>query len=595
MAKYSGMSMEELQRQLEAARRARALGAEPDDQTAELVQDLQVHQIELEMQNLELRQAHAELAASTARYADLYDSAPIPYFTFDERGLVLDINLTGAALLGRERAEILGLPFHLVAKLEQPADFIAHLRRCFGGADRVVSEISMSTPAAGLMAMQLISRQSRGADGAVVGCRTAFMDVSERKRAAEILQLFGDLALQIGGIKDASFAIDELARMLVPGVADLSIVLLFGAERFEPRVAAAHADPQRRPAVRELERVFPRVPGMEEIVARVASTGRAELMPDLSQTFARARGEKKAVARPAPLLAEMSIQSLLVVPLTARARVLGVLALATADSGRRFAEVDLALAEEIGRRASRVVGMAQLYGDALRATQTRDEILALVSHDLGGTAAAIALAAAALLERKRDDDGQVQVELIRRSAESMQHMVRDLLDTTLIEMGQLRISRTQVPVADLAREAIELVRPALEQAGVGIVVDAPAGLEVLADRERMRQVIVNLVSNALRFSDRGAVIRLGVCEDGDRVQFTLTDEGPGIPAADRERVFEAFWHGEGSQSTGLGLAIAKRIMDVHGERIWAESSPSGGAALVFTLPRARPERSASDR
>jgi signal transduction histidine kinase len=162
-------------------------------------------------------------------------------------------------------------------------------------------------------------------------------------------------------------------------------------------------------------------------------------------------------------------------------------------------------------------------------------------------------------------------------------------------MGQLRVSRTQVPVADLAREAIELVRPALEQAGVGIVVDAPAGLEVLADRERMRQVIVNLVSNALRFSDRGAVIRLGVCEDGDRVQFTLTDEGPGIPAADRERVFEAFWHGEGSQSTGLGLAIAKRIMDVHGERIWAESSPSGGAALVFTLPRARPERSASDR
>jgi PAS domain S-box-containing protein len=580
------VSKQDLERALAAAR-ARAAEQDAADQTAALLNDLRVHELELEMQNLELREAHAELAASSARYADLYDSAPIPYCTFDDRGRIGDINLTGAGWLGRPRAELVGLPFVAVARPEPAAQFFAHVRRCYAGENRVVSELAITTPVAGAMAVQLISTPSRDRDGGVIGARTAIIDVTERNRAVEILRLFGDLALQIGGIKDTGTAIDDLARTLVPGVADLAVVLLFAAAGLEPRVAAAHALPVRAPAPTRgaLER-FPHLPGVEETVARVARTGVPELLPDFSATRA-----ERISASESQLLTELSVDSLIVVPLTAGARVLGVLALATSRSGRRYGKADLALAQEIGRRASRIVGTAQLYGDAIKATQARDEILALVSHDLGGTAAAIAMAASALLERPAGDEaldsGRGHVELIRRSAQSMQHMVRDLLDSTLIEMGHLRLNRAPVVVTELLEEAIDRVRQSAEAAGVQIVVSAPPGLAVVADRERVRQVIVNLLDNALKFSDAGTTIRLDASEDGARVRFALTDEGPGILEADRERVFDAFWHGQGSKSAGLGLAIAKRIMDVHGERIWVETAPGGGATFQFTLPRVR--------
>ncbi|MEJ7732914.1 MAG: ATP-binding protein [Polyangiaceae bacterium] len=591
MPKYQGMTMVELQLALAAARDAgqrRDRVPSSDHDTAKLLEDLRVHEIELEMQNLALREAHAEVAESTARYADLYDSAPITYCAFDAQGALLEINLTGAAVLGRSREALLGLPFVASARVERPAAFFEHVGRCFAGEARVVSEVEL-TAAAGPVVMEMVSTPVRAADGRVIGCRTAMLDITERRRAVEVLRLFGDLALQIGGIKDSALAIDELARMLVPAVADLSVVLLFASGGQRAQVAAAHIDPAAEAGLRELEQVFPRLAGLEEIVAAVQTTGRPVLLPR-----ARGPGAEEVSSGDGAALAALSVRSLLVVPLAARAQVVGVLALGASSSGRRSGAAARALAVEIARRAARVVGMAQLYGDALRATRARDEVMALVSHDLGGTAAAIAMAAESLLAgRKREERrgvGRGQVELIRRSAEFIQHMVRDLLDTTLIELGRLSVIRTPVLAAEVVAEAVEVVQQVATHAGVELAVDVPEDLLVLADRDRVRQVIVNLASNALKFSDRGAIVRLLVTSDEQRARFAVSDQGPGIAPADRERVFETFWHGEGTQSSGLGLAIAKRILDVHGERIWTETNPAGGATFLFTLPRAPTEQ-----
>jgi PAS domain S-box-containing protein len=582
MANYQTMTLAELHGALAAARAARALAA-ADDRAGLLVQDLRVHEIELEVQNLELRNAHAELAESNARYADLYDSAPICYCSFDERGALQDINLTGAAMFGRERGALLGLPFIAVARVERPAAFFAHLERCFAGTERVVSEIEVRT-ADSSRAVEMVSTATRGADGKVVGCRTAMIDVTERRRALDVLRLFGDLALRLGGIDGAAFPIDELARLLAPAIADVAVICLFGTDGAADRTAA-HGVAVTEDALRRVEVAFPRMPGIEELMARVTRTQLPLLVPAQGAGAAVAASESAA-------LEALGVRSLIVVPLLTRTRVSGVLALGTASAERCFGAAELALATEVGMRASRFIGAAQLYGDALRATHARDEVMALVSHDLGGTAAAIAMAASALLDgghpAEQRGAGRGQVELIRRSAESIQHMVRDLLDTTLIEMGHLRISLAPVAAADLAREAAEAIRAAAAHVGVRIELDLAEGLLVLADRDRVRQVIVNLAHNALKVSERGGVVRLTVTRQGDaRALFALSDAGPGVAPADRDRIFDAFWHGERTASTGLGLAIAKRIMDVHGERIWTENAPGGGATFLFTLPRAR--------
>ena len=168
---------------------------------------------------------------------------------------------------------------------------------------------------------------------------------------------------------------------------------------------------------------LPALARVAQLVARVTDTQLALLVP-----AAGAIGSQISAGEAAAVEA-LGVRSLILVPLLARTRVSGVLALATTSAERGFGAAELALGTEIGRRASRFIGTAQLYGDALRATHARDEVMALVSHDLGGTAAAIAMAASALLDAGQRQAAEAsdrgQVELIRRSAESIQRMVRD--------------------------------------------------------------------------------------------------------------------------------------------------------------------------
>jgi signal transduction histidine kinase len=155
-----------------------------EDRNAEeerVVHDLHVHQVELEMQNRELREAQQRLEASRARYAELYDQAPIGYLTLDESATIVEINLTGALLLGRERENLIGAPFVATAGVRNPGAFFAHLRECASGRAST-ADIEIATPK-GPLAVQLTTKANIGAGGRVHGCRMSMSDVTERRRS----------------------------------------------------------------------------------------------------------------------------------------------------------------------------------------------------------------------------------------------------------------------------------------------------------------------------------------------------------------------------------------------------------------------------
>jgi PAS domain S-box-containing protein len=230
-----------------------------------------------------------------------------------------------------------------------------------------------------------------------------------------------------------------------------------------------------------------------------------------------------------------------------------------------------------------------------RAVQVRDRVLGVVAHDLRNPLAAILAQSQALLRQAQPGrtDGKA-IELIARAAARMNRLIQDLLDVTRIESGKLPLDRTSLAPASLTADAVDLQRVLAVSGSLDLRLELPDNLpEVWADRDRLLQVLENLIGNAIKFTGSGGSITVGAAPGDHEVIFWVKDTGCGITAENLPRVFERFWQAAGKSGrlgAGLGLPITKGIVEAHGGRIWAESAPGQGASFFFSIPTGRPEQ-----
>jgi signal transduction histidine kinase len=288
----------------------------------------------------------------------------------------------------------------------------------------------------------------------------------------------------------------------------------------------------------------------------------------------------------------LEARTLMVVPLAARERTLGALVLAGTAARPAYDEEDLRFAEELARRSALALDNARLYRDAQQAIRGRDEVLSVISHDLGNALAAIFMGAGllgrALAASELPQDTWEPLEAIRRSAEQMQRLRSDVLQIQRLDAGALELQQQPVRIAPLVRRAREMAEPlALVKAQALELEDAtPPGLIVTGDRDRLLQVFSNLVGNAVKFTPIGGRIEVRAAVAGETVEVTVLDSGPGIPAPQLERLFQRF-PDDGRverQGIGLGLYLAREIVELHGGRIRVQSPAAGGSLFTVTLP-----------
>jgi signal transduction histidine kinase len=263
-----------------------------------------------------------------------------------------------------------------------------------------------------------------------------------------------------------------------------------------------------------------------------------------------------------------------------------------AERGRYDAR-DVKLAEDLGVLAGLAVDNAVLYREAQAAVQARDDMLSVVSHDLGNPLSAIRIGTSLLLRgippEERERGGWFHLESIRQSAEQMERLINDLLEVKRLEAGKVKLERRATAVEPLLRTVHSTFSELAGQRGIELYCHAPELLPpVLADRQRVTQVLSNLVGNALKFTPAGGRIDIDAVNGTGDVVFRVADTGAGIAREHVAHVFERFWQSrrEGKQGLGLGLAICKGIVEAHGGRIWVESELGAGTTVGFTLPLA---------
>jgi len=530
-----------------------------------------------------------ELRASEARFREVIERNADAIVVVDTTGTVLYANPMAERLFDRDGAELLGttLGFPLVAGETTELDVLSH-------AGPRVAE------------MRVVESRWDGRDAYIASLR----DITERKQAerdarrlireqearrtAEELAgrqrflLEGSAALVATLDYDATLT--TLARLCVSGVADWAVVFCTDKDGHPERVEVAHRDPRKHAPASVLRALLSTHDGVHPIV----ESFNTNVVRRVDHVDAAVLDTLCHNSHEAELVRELGADALLLLPMVARGRQIGGLVLVRTGASHHFDEGDEALAEDIAVRGALALDNARLYDDARRADKERSDLLAVVSHDLRTPLTAIMGYAELLrlgIPKPLPPESMTQVERIGKSAQHLLYLMNELLTFTRLDAGHETLNVQEVDVRDLVREVAVLIEPVAREHGLTVDTSLPAQpVPVRTDPDKLRQVLLNLAGNAVKYTPAGSVhLRLAASADG--AVLRVEDTGVGISAENLTRIYEPFWQVDPSQrsregGTGLGLSIVRRMVDLLGGRVEVESRMGEGTTFKVTVTSA---------
>jgi signal transduction histidine kinase/PAS domain-containing protein len=444
-------------------------------------------------------------------------------------------------------------------------------------------------------------------DGRIVAAVATVYDVTEQRRSEESLRFLAEASSILAASLDYEDTLPTIAKLAVPFLADACVIDVIGVDGDVRRVAAVHRDASRSEAVEAALQASPDPTALHHPLVRALRTGMSDLFPEYpppvrpprpgmtprtSADFPRISGDHLR-ADPYDFLGGLRPKSLIVVPLFARGRTRGAIALIIESEERRYGTQDLALAEEFARRAGLAVDNARLYQDAQVANHAKTDFLGVMSHELRTPLNAIIGYTELLLmgvPAPLPDSGRQQVERVRNASHHLLHLIDEVLAFSRLETGREELRAGSAQLSAVVSEAASVIAPLAAERRLELRVDAPTEPVTLeTDVGKVRHILLNLLSNAVKFTDHGAVVLTARTENGD-VLFEVRDSGIGIPPQHQERIFDPFWQVENKASrrvagTGIGLSVARRLARLLGGDITVTSRPGEGSTFTARVPR----------
>jgi len=553
---------DELRRLAEAKLRGRKKKTAPlqttDPDTLRLVHELQVHQIELEMQNEELIEARAELEATMGdQYADLYDFAPVGYFTLTQEGRIQKVNFAGARLLGTDRSTLSMRRFGQFVAFDSHSAFNLFLKQVFlpGRAYKEVCELALQAEGRETYWVHIEAAKE---DTQSEVCRAVVVDITERKHAEEKLKYQANL---LANVKDAVTASDEKyiltswnhAAEEMFGWQAEEVLGKTGAEIFRSKFIG-------------MDR--------EEVFRRIQKTGqfRGEVIQyrkDGTHLFVEAN--TYAVRNEAG-----SITGYVTVSrdITERKRAEEALRTLNAELEQHVAERTLELTY---------------------ANRAKDEFLANMSHELRTPLSTILGLSEVLLEQTRGPLTEAQqraLQLITASGKHLLGLINDILEVSKIDAGKLQIHPDIISVKEICESSLNFVAELAIKKSITLDFWNNENISTLyADPQRLKQILINLLNNAVKFTPEKGNVNLEVefNAERDQIQFIISDTGIGIAPDDLQKLFTPFSQLDSAlarqySGTGLGLVLVHKFTELHGGSVQVESEVGKGSRFAIYLP-----------
>jgi signal transduction histidine kinase len=399
--------------------------------------------------------------------------------------------------------------------------------------------------------------------------------------------------------------LETIAGLALPLLGSWSIVDLTEPDGTPRRLTIVHPDPEKRAIARELKAGWP--PRREDPlgVSRVAQTGRSELLSEITDDFLVSVARTEENLR---RLRALGMTSLMTVPMRARGRTLGAITFIASSAGRPFSDADLSLAEDLAERCGLAIDNARLHRAAqalvetelsrLRAEtadQIKSEFLRTVSHELrtplnvmAGYLELLAMEIAGPLTKLQ----RQYVERVQAGEQQLLRIVEDMLNFVRLYAKEIEFDLVDVDLLSVVEHVSEAYRPGIEEKGLELATHCDPHLRAHTDPAKVWQILMNLLSNARKFTDPGGKVTVACAMEGDRPTIRVIDTGSGIPAAKAESVFEPFVQADASltrpaEGIGLGLSISRQLARNMKGDLTVTSTPGDGCTFVLALAPAR--------
>jgi signal transduction histidine kinase len=552
-------------------------------------------QLRLLVRELDLRDK--QLARSEARFRDVIQRNADAIFVVSRDGSVRFANRSAEQLFGRGAERLVGslFGFPLVADETTEVDIVV------AGKPRVAEMRVVRSEWEGTEAFIASLRDVTERNRAEQNARRLIREQAARTAAEESearMRFLAESSSILSASLDYDATLKALAHLCIPRMADWTVVYGLGEDGRPRRVEVAHCEDSKASVATQLRDKPIETRGPHPVL-EVLRSRRSRLVREVTDEMLASMTSTRAEFE---LARTLGITSYMLVPMIARERAIGAIAFVSAKTDRRFDSRDLALAEDVALRAALAADNALLYSEAKRANQTKADFLAVVSHDLRTPLTAI-MGYADLLSMGIPEPMPAacaeRVDRIRTSADHLQYLIKELLAFARLDAGRETAHPKEVDLRDVVHDVANVMEPIASERHLELYVQAPeAGANVVTDPDKVRQILLNLVGNAVRYTEKGTVsVTVDRAKDGG-FEIQVRDTGPGIAATHLDRIFEPFWQLNPAQrtrggGTGLGLSVVKHLAAILGGRIAVQSKVGEGSLFTLMLPaRPQPHRAA---
>jgi len=538
----------------------------------------------------EQKQAQEALRRSEHQFRLLSENATDVIVRLDRDFRIGHINRSIMAVTGQSPAHYIGKSLdELDIDPERAALYRRHVQTVFDTGRSHSIEFEILT-IGGPRSFQATLAPELDDEGNMTSCLCIGRDVTERTQMLERQRLLSDASVLLSTSLEFEVTIQSITRMVVPELADACMMDLRDDDGTVRRIAAVHNDPEKEALLFEIRRLYPFLAEASYGIPRVIATGKPEIVEQVNDAWLESISQDAEQLRLYRAVAPVSMMS---VPLTARDRTMGALTLMTSESGRIYTQEDLELASDLARRCALAMDNARLFQEVRQVNQSKDEFLALLSHELRNPLAAIrnALRVMDLEGDSKSVFRQLRADL-EQEVHGMTRLVEDLLDVARITRGQIHLRPEPLDMGEAVMETVEKLRPLIRDGRNELEVALESeGVHVHADPVRLQQVVSNLLENAVKYTPPGGRIRLSLGQDGGLAVMRVRDNGIGIQRDEMPMLFRSFYQARpehyGEMGLGLGLPLVRRIVEMHGGRVSAHSDGIGqGTEFVVHWPLA---------